>query len=283
MRAAALSLAGIPARDPDSYRAGLANLLESLRPCLAVLPAHTGLHLHRNWREGKEKCDFTGAWRAYAAEAPAWKQIYLDLHAALAARFRLCLVAGTVLEEDAGRIYHTAYCFGPAGEILAAQRQTHLSREERELGLSRGVELAVVNAGGCRLGLVVATDARHPEVGRILAFQGADILVHTGALEAAPGGMSRQLAGMWASAQQNECWAVEAQFHGKICGREFGGRCAVLGPCVTAADYSGYLALPAPGEPAASAQFDLPERHRAGEAFPVLRQINPRAYRGVLY
>lgn len=278
MKAAALSLAGIRVESLDHYKKDLSLLLAGIKPGLAVLPAHTALLLCAATGLLKEVRHFSGAFKEFRGKAAQWNEQFLALHGALAGALGIYLVAGTTLEIESGFCYHTAYCFGPKGELCGLQRQTHLSREEKELGLSRGGELNLIDLGGVKMGLVVATDSRHPEVGRILALQGAGILAHTGALEVSSNNLQQQLAGMWAQVQQNECWAVEAQLSRTICGREFHARCAVIGPCITAADKSGYLSHTGGGEQFAAAQLNEADRRRAGESFPVLRQFNPAAY-----
>lgn len=279
MRVAALSLAGVKAGSLDRYRESLAALMDKLETDLVVLPAHTALWLHCAAGGVNGAADFRGALLRLRRECTGWNERYLKVHGELARRCRIYLVAGTTLEKEGDRFYHTSYYFDPRGEICAMQRQTHLSLEERSLGLHRGTDLSPVDMGGMKVGIVAGTDARHPEVGRILALQGADILAHPGALEAGPGAMPRQLAGLWAQVQQNECFAVEAQLHGRLCGRDFGGRCAVLGPCVAAEDLSGFLDLASPGAEAAFARLDPAGRQKARESFPVFAQINPPAYR----
>lgn len=283
MRVAALSLAGIRTDRLDHYREDITGILKELDVKLAVLPAYTALLLCRSTGTLGEAPDFNSAFKLFREKCGQWNGAYLKLHGSLAGELGIHLVAGTTLERAGDHFYHTAYCFDSGGGVCAFQRQTHLNREERELGLSRGTELDLVDLNGIKLGMVIGTDARHPEVGRILAFRGADILIHTGALEAGSNNTQQQLAGMWAQVQQNECWAVEAQLHANISGRNFCARSAVIGPCVASEDLSGYLALAAGGERAAAAQLNQEDRRRARESFPVLRQINPGAYRGDLY
>lgn len=278
MKVAALSLAGIRMDTPEKYRESLSELLESLQVRLAVLPAHTALLLCLETGQLGKPADFLEACRAFRSKAVSWNRIYLDLHSDLARDHGIFLVSGTTLETEKDRCYQAAYCFDPQGKICFSQRQTHLDRQERALGLSRGTVLEPVSLDRIKMGMIICNDARHPETGRILALQGADLLVHTGALDASPNTRQRQLAGMWAQVQQNECWAVEAQLYGEIADRRFDGRCAVVGPCVAAEDSSGYIALAPAGEPAAAAQLNREDRMRARETFPVLQQMNPAAY-----
>ncbi len=63
----------------------------------------------------------------------------------------------------------------PSGEIVGRQYKTHLFRAEKQHG-QPGSEYAVYDAGKLRIGLVVCYDNVFPEVPRILAVKGADVL-----------------------------------------------------------------------------------------------------------
>lgn len=277
MRVAALSLAGVRLDGLSRYSEDLTGLLRGLNVQLAVLPAHTGLLLA--WHSGilPGEADFTGAFQLFQNKAAGWYKTYFDLHSALAEETGVYLLAGTILECDQGCFYQTAYLFNPQGEICGSQRQTHLNREERQLGLSRGIELAPVSIEGLSAGIVIGTDCRHPETGRILALQGADVLLHPGSMEA---GFNcwPQAAGMWAQVQQNQCWAVEAQLCAAIGNRKFAAESAIIGPCEITDGLSGYLARAAVGTPAVTAALDQEARGKIKESFPILDLLNPKAY-----
>lgn len=281
MRVAALSLAGIKARNLTDYVEALEKLLRGLNVRLAVLPAYTGLLLAQQAGLLPQKGGFRDLFSAFAGQSARWNEQYRELFGALARKLGLYLLAGTTLEHDQENLYHIAYLFDPQGEICGRQRQTHLTREERDLGLSRGTELPLFSAGGFQVGIVIGIDSRHPETGRILALQGADILLHPGAMEK---GFNRpaQEAGMWAQVQQNQCWAVEAQLCATIGERHYAAESAIMGPCETTADFSGYLARGSAGTAAVSAFLDQTKRWQVKENYPVLRQLNPEAY-GDLY
>lgn len=281
MRVAALSLAGLPVEQPGDYAAALTSLLETLQVRLAVLPAHTSFLLCAAGGHLGEMRDFTACFRAFMQKSTEWNEQYLRLHSHLAGENELYLVPGTTVEEVDGRFYHTSYLLGPDGKICGRQRQAHLSREERALGLSRGEELSLFDLAGMKTGLIVGTDARHPEVGRILALEGAALVIHCGAL--ANGRESTvQPAGIWAQVQQNQFWAVEAQLKGSICNRSFGAQCAVIGPCEITPGLTGYLDREAVAKPFAAAELIEANRRRIKSDYPLLSLLHPEAYRGLL-
>ena len=281
MKVAAFSLAGLPLENPAEYAAALAALLNKLQAGLAVLPAHTSFLLCAAQGRLGEVGDFAASFRAFMQEAGDWNEEYLQLHLRLAAENRLYLVPGTTVEEEGGRFFLVSYLLGPEGRVNGRQRQTHLSREERSLGLSRGEELPLFGVAGMKAGLILGTDARHPEVGRILALQGADLVIHCGAL-ATGRELASQPAGIWAQVQQNQFWAVEAQLRETIGGRAFGGQCAVMGPCEITPGLTGYLDREEAGKPFAAAELNEAERRRIKSDYPLLKLLRPEAYRGRL-
>jgi predicted amidohydrolase len=277
MIVAALSLAGLDLSATDKYASGLRELLLKCNPAAAVLPAHSALTLGLETGVLKQGDSLFDAIKCYLHQGTEWNREYLKLHSQLASGLNLYLAAGTVMEKDNGHFYHTAYCFDPTGNICCKQHQTHLSCLERELGLSRGEELSLFQLDGFPAALVVGNDARHPEVGRIMTLLGADLLLHSGALE---GSIScwPQAAGMWAQVQQNQIWAVEAQFSGVIADISFGASLAVLAPCEITAGQTGYLVRGNPGSPVVFAALNRNELIRIRNDYPLLTMLNPGAY-----
>ncbi|MDY6826749.1 MAG: carbon-nitrogen hydrolase family protein, partial [Bacillota bacterium] len=188
----------------------------------------------------------------------------------------------TVYEKEGACIYNTACCFDPSGNLCCCQRQTHLTRFEREQGLSRGEELILFDLHGLQAGLVVGIDARHPEVGRSFRLLGADILLHSGALEG-EFNCWPQVAGMWSQVQQNQFWAVEALFCGRIGRTDFAAGSAVIGPCEITPGQSGYLARGYPRTPFVCTNLKMEDLSRIRREYPLLKMLNPQAYGGALF
>ncbi|NMB11353.1 MAG: carbon-nitrogen hydrolase family protein [Firmicutes bacterium] len=281
MEVAALSLTGLKMEQAGDYATYLSALFQQCPVELAVLPAHTAFLLWASSGQLEELVEYSEGFKLFMHDVHKWNERFLELHSELARKNDLYLVAGTTIEEVDGYFYQTAYCFNPSGEICGQQRQTHLSREERTLGLSRGDELHLIDLGGWKLGFMVGTDARHPEVGRILALQGATIVAHTGALLHGPESRT-QPAGVWAQVQQNQFWAVEAQLKCTIGGRSFGGQAAVIGPCEVTLDSTGYLARTEGEELIAVAKLVEADRQRIKAEYPLLRLLQPKAYEGLI-
>lgn len=168
----------------------------------------------------------------------------------VAAELDTHVVAGPTVELSGGGHFIVAHVWGRDGALVGVQRQTHLSRVESESGFVRGDEISVFDIGGMSLGVVVGSDAWHPEVGRIMALRGVDLVAAVGVggafaevtpedgirddnrrNSAASGGHRwGGIDALWAQVQENQFWAVAT-----------GASSAVLAPCGITAGMTGYL------------------------------------------
>ncbi|GIW81156.1 MAG: apolipoprotein N-acyltransferase [Gemmatales bacterium] len=94
--------------------------------------------------------------------------------AEMAARFRLFLSVG-MSEKDRDIVYNTQVLVGPTGYI-GKQRKLHLSRDEVQF-YKGGKEIRVFDLGKCRVGTVICYDNQFPEIARIMALRGAEVIL----------------------------------------------------------------------------------------------------------
>ena len=78
-------------------------------------------------------------------------------------------------EKEDDLVYNTQVLVGPDGYI-GKQRKLHLSRDEI-LFYKGGRELPVFDIGKCKIGTIICYDNQFPELARILALRGADVLL----------------------------------------------------------------------------------------------------------
>ncbi len=277
MRVAAFTLSGIDLSSIETYSKSLTSQIKASGAELAVLPAYSFALIALHTGSAEPPVTFSDLLTGSSAQLAALNNIYLDLHAKLARELGILLVPGTYFESSGDHLYHSTCCFDRQGTIIVVQQQTHLTREERECGLARGSELNLFDLGSMKAGLIIGNDARHPEVGRIFALRGADIIIHCGALESDLSCWP-QVAGIWAQVQQNQFWAVEAQLCDCLAGRSFGAAPIVHGPCEITPDKSGFLARGYPHNKFASADLDEATRKTLKQQYPLLELLNPAAY-----
>jgi len=84
-------------------------------------------------------------------------------------------------ERDNDSLYSSAILVGPDGYI-GKYRKLHLFVKEKDIFTPGNAGLPVFDIGVCRLGTLVCFDWIFPEVWRILALKGADIICHPSAL-----------------------------------------------------------------------------------------------------
>ncbi len=80
-------------------------------------------------------------------------------------------------ERDGELLYNSAVLIGPGGYI-GTYRKLHLFLNERDFFQPGNKGLPVFDIGPCTLGMLVCFDWIFPEVWRILALKGADIICH---------------------------------------------------------------------------------------------------------
>src|SRR5262245_36493172 len=135
----------------------------------------------------------------------------------LAKHYRLVLVAG-MSEKERDIVYNTAVVVGPGGYV-GKQRKLHMSRDENFF-YKGGKDINVFDIGCCKVGAIICYDNQFPEIARVLALRGADVLLmpHAGrfklwedtpASEATARHYSHRFLSKYAlRARENVCFAV---------------------------------------------------------------------------
>ena len=92
-----------------------------------------------------------------------------------AQEYDMYIISGANYEKMDGKIFVSSQVIDPSGEIIAKQKKVHLFKEERKIA-SPGRHYCVFKIKDFRAGIIICYDAVFPEVARILALKGADIL-----------------------------------------------------------------------------------------------------------
>ncbi len=136
--------------------------------------------------------------------------------AELAARCGVYLSAGTVPERgEDGKIYNTAYVFDRQGKQIARHRKMHLfdidvdggQRFRESETLTPGGQVTVFQTEFGMMGLCVCYDFRFPELARLMALEGARILLVPAAFNMTTGPAHWELI-FRARALDNQVFAV---------------------------------------------------------------------------
>lgn len=90
------------------------------------------------------------------------------------------IVIGTILEEQEGKFYNTAFILDKTGEIIGKYRKIHLfppMLEKEYLTPGDAINIfSISEFPDLKIGLAICYDLRFPELFRALALQGANII-----------------------------------------------------------------------------------------------------------
>src|SRR5262245_5642651 len=192
----------------------------------------------------------------------------------------ITLVGGSIAERRDGRqkLSNTCVVFDPDGEIAAVYRKIHMfdvevggvvyresdSEEPGDRPMSCEVE-------GWRLGLSVCYDVRFPELYRILAVEGAELVTVPAAFTLFTGKDHWELL-LRARAVENQCYVVAANQWGVVEGKASYGRSSIVDPW-------GVVLAQAPDEDGViTAELDRAHMERVRTSLPSLANRQPAAY-----
>jgi predicted amidohydrolase len=110
-----------------------------------------------------------------------------EILAERARRHGIYVHAGSMYEIEPGNpaMYNTAFLIDPQGEIIARYRKMHMfdvvldgvAKYQESATVSPGHEIVTANVDGVTVGLATCYDLRFPELFRILALRGAEVVL----------------------------------------------------------------------------------------------------------
>lgn len=203
------------------------------------------------------------------------------LLASLAADHKVFVHGGSMFERDNERLYNTTVAFDRSGAEIARYRKIHLfdieiagqvSYQESAL-IAPGDEVVTVDLGGVTLGLAICYDLRFPELFRLLALQGAEIIAMPAAFTQFTGKDHWEVL-LRARAIENQVFMVAPGEWGKHPGGSVTwGRSTIIDPWGTV------LATAPDGTGVIVAECNLNTLERIRREVPSLANRRPAAYR----
>lgn len=124
------------------------------------------------------EANLTGYYFPYLTRLPA-REIDAALRevCAAAAQHRLWTIVGTI-QRRGRRFLNLAHVIHPRGEIVYEYAKVHLAGRDEQRYCRAGNKLALFEVDGVLCTLVICRDGRHPELYRLPAMAGAQILFH---------------------------------------------------------------------------------------------------------
>jgi predicted amidohydrolase len=218
----------------------------------------------------------------HAAAEPLEGGESLEAMASWARRHGITLVGGSITERREGRdkLANTSVVFDPAGEIAAVYRKIHLfdvdvgGHRYRESDAEEpGDEPVIARGDGWTIGLSVCYDVRFPELYRILALEGAELVTVPAHFTMHTGKDHWHLL-VRARAVENQLYvAAPAQVGETVPGRPSYGRSLIVDPW-------GLVLAQAPDEETViAAELDRARIAEVRESLPSLASRREEAYR----
>lgn len=190
--------------------------------------------------------------------------------------YKIVICPGSYWQKEKNNIYHES-CLIINGEVQLKQRQIYLACWERELGLSRGAKIELKEIKDWNIALIISTDVFYPQVSRMAALKGADIVLSPVGFTGEKN-WSLQISGMWQEVQQNQFFAVESGFNGSLGEQSFWGESIIHAPLEMTEEGDGYLKRSSGQQSLTIAQLDNKKRRKAISKFDVLSQLNREFY-----
>jgi deaminated glutathione amidase len=196
---------------------------------------------------------------------------------------KVTIVGGSIAERREGRdkLSNTSVVLDPDGEIVSVYRKIHMFDVEvggkvyRESESEEpGEESArVTDIEGWKLGLTICYDLRFPELYRILAVEGAEVITVPAAFTLFTGKDHWELL-LRARAVENQCYVVAAnQWGTHRDGKASYGRSMIVDPW-------GIVLAQAPDEDGVIvAELERARMEEVRRALPALANRQPAAYR----
>jgi predicted amidohydrolase len=173
--------------------------------------------------------------RLLRKNSDAFHDVYIETFGSLAREYEMALLGGSLYlyDPETASVRHRAYLFDRDGEVLGYSEKLNLTYAEKELAAPGG-SLPVIETRFGRVGVLIGQDIMYPELARLLAIQGADLLIGIAAIPGpAAGAMVRRAIAL--RAEENQVFAAASFLVGpNLLGQEnvtdYHGQSALLAP-----------------------------------------------------
>jgi predicted amidohydrolase len=196
------------------------------------------------------------------------------------ARYETYLAFGMVVKHKVESVvYDAALLLGPDGAPVGQYHKVHLKPEERPI-FRGGFRFPVFHTTFGTLGLLLGWDVAFPEAARVLALEGAEMLVVPASWETPA--IAEWQTYLRARALENSTFVVGVNRVGDEYTYAFGGDSAVIGPRGEVLASIGRDEQNRPREAYALATLDLDAVRKSREELQTMQSRQPALYRVIV-
>lgn len=207
---------------------------------------------------------------AYAEEFKSGETIAMLRETAM--EKQIYLVGGSIPEREGEAVYNSSFTFGPRGNLLGRYRKMHLfdvdlpggPKVKESSTIGYGEKLAVFDTGMCRVGVVICFDVRFPELIRLLALDGVQLVVVPAAFNTTSGPAHWEMT-MRARAVDNQVYLAAASP-----ARDPEAGYVVYGHSMIVEPWGEILAEAGEGEEIIAAEIELERVEKVRRQIPLL-------------
>jgi len=142
----------------------------------SLIPAANGLDILVLPELCNSGYNFSSYDQAWETSEEIEKSIFVRYLESQCMQFKMHIISG-FNERDHDNLYNSAILVGPDGYV-GTYRKLHLFMNEQDYFKPGDRGLPVFDIGSCKIGMLVCFDWVFPEVWRILALKGVDIVCH---------------------------------------------------------------------------------------------------------
>jgi Predicted amidohydrolase len=198
----------------------------------------------------------------------------------IAQKLGIYIVAGSIPEGEESRIYNTCVIFDRKGKIIGRHRKMHLFdidvegkiRFMESEVLSSGNEVTVVDTEFCKIGIAICYDIRFPELSRLMALEGAEVIIIPGAFNMVTGPAHWELL-IRTRALDNQVYLAAASPS-----RDIDSTYIAYGNSMVASPWGDIVARAGVDEEIIIADVDLAEICRIRRELPLLKHMRTDLY-----
>lgn len=203
-----------------------------------------------------------------------------DMLSRAAKENNITLVGGSITEKDGDYLYNTSFVFGPDGRLIGKHRKVHLfdvdikgkiTFKESDI-FTPGNDITVIDTEFGRIGVCICYDIRFPELARIMAMRGAEIIIVPAAFNTTTGPAHWHTTGRQRAVDNQVYYAICSPARTKGRGYKAYGHTMMVDP------WGKIMGEASIEEEIIFGEIDFQEIHRIRQELPLLNHLRNDIY-----